>query len=561
MNGFLQGVLRLAAWTPSKKEAPAWATASGDGASATSSSVSASESSAESLRIDEVADEMEEGARPPIDDASRKAIGLKMLSGKIGMDLSVGISVPVQYCEPTTNLTRMAEYFEYADILADAATKETSMERLGALAVFVVSGFSNTERYAKPLNPLLGETFEYVDPGRFRFIAEQTSHHPPMSASYTEGPGFTVAQHVAPTTKFLGNAVDIYTHAKITINFPATGDRFVYCPPPARLHNLILGRMWIEHFGDVEIRNTHTGEHGVLKFSKCGWMGKNQYEVHGLFYTAKNLCCVRVTGRWNERATAQWVSESVRQQYYDALDEPPRSLSSAESLLPTVSDAPLCCADPIAAPLTFCTWALEKRHFSGKYKMPEFVKTMLQCTSEREEAVCSTDAILRPDRRAINADDMEAGAIFKVRQTGFAHGRRTAIIIVHLIANTPAFSPISHLTSTTQGQLEVNQRADHTRLGTGKWLPAWFRRVPAEDPAAEAGDFVYAGGYWSARDACLKEHNVTAIRPPLSDELVHRRSAQKRLRAWRATSGSTTTTRHQMHPTRCCSEQPATVPL
>jgi hypothetical protein len=35
---------------------------------------------------------------------------------------------------------------------------------------------------AKPFNPLLGETFEFVKPGKYKFFAEQVSHHPPITA-------------------------------------------------------------------------------------------------------------------------------------------------------------------------------------------------------------------------------------------------------------------------------------------------------------------------------------------------------------------------------------------
>jgi hypothetical protein len=38
-------------------------------------------------------------------------------------------------------------------------------------------------RIRKPFNPLLGETFEYIDPKRkFMYLSEQVSHHPPVSA-------------------------------------------------------------------------------------------------------------------------------------------------------------------------------------------------------------------------------------------------------------------------------------------------------------------------------------------------------------------------------------------
>lgn len=44
---------------------------------------------------------------------------------------------------------------------------------------------------AKPFNPLLGETFEYVDEERgVKFFTEQVSHHPPICAATLESEHF-----------------------------------------------------------------------------------------------------------------------------------------------------------------------------------------------------------------------------------------------------------------------------------------------------------------------------------------------------------------------------------
>jgi Oxysterol-binding protein len=40
-----------------------------------------------------------------------------------------------------------------------------------------------------PLNPILGETLQRELPDGTRFFAEQTSHHPPITNFYLEGPG------------------------------------------------------------------------------------------------------------------------------------------------------------------------------------------------------------------------------------------------------------------------------------------------------------------------------------------------------------------------------------
>tara|TARA_B110000285_G_C14948050_1_gene525331 strand:+ start:729 stop:887 length:159 start_codon:yes stop_codon:yes gene_type:complete len=46
----------------------------------------------------------------------------------------------------------------------------------------------------KPFNPLLGETFEYVT-RKYRFLGEQVSHHPPISAFKFEGNGYSGLGH------------------------------------------------------------------------------------------------------------------------------------------------------------------------------------------------------------------------------------------------------------------------------------------------------------------------------------------------------------------------------
>lgn len=46
-------------------------------------------------------------------------------------------------------------------------------------------------RHKKPFNPHLGETYELVTED-FRFIGEQVSHHPPISAYIQQGKSYTV---------------------------------------------------------------------------------------------------------------------------------------------------------------------------------------------------------------------------------------------------------------------------------------------------------------------------------------------------------------------------------
>lgn len=79
----------------------------------------------------------------------------------IGKDLSK-IPMPVNFSEPLSMLQRLAEDFEYTELLDKAAQCSDASEQLAYVAAFTVSSYATTSiRTAKPFNPLLGETFEF----------------------------------------------------------------------------------------------------------------------------------------------------------------------------------------------------------------------------------------------------------------------------------------------------------------------------------------------------------------------------------------------------------------
>ena len=98
-------------------------------------------------------------------------------------------TIPIVWNEPLSLLQRMAENMKYCNQLLDkAADCASSVERMKYVAAFLVSGISiHNNRLSKPFNPLLGETYEYVCvENDFRVCCEQVSHHPPISAYYSE---------------------------------------------------------------------------------------------------------------------------------------------------------------------------------------------------------------------------------------------------------------------------------------------------------------------------------------------------------------------------------------
>ena len=73
---------------------------------------------------------------------------------------------------------------EYENIVVRADQEMDSKIRIMLVAAFGAAQYAcSVHRTSKPFNPILGETYEFVCP-QYRYIGEQVSHHPPISAAY-----------------------------------------------------------------------------------------------------------------------------------------------------------------------------------------------------------------------------------------------------------------------------------------------------------------------------------------------------------------------------------------
>ncbi|NXS88198.1 OSBL7 protein, partial [Erpornis zantholeuca] len=124
------------------------------------------------------------------------------------------------------------------------------------VAAFAVSAYASTYYRAgsKPFNPVLGETYECVRPDRgFRFISEQVSHHPPISACHAESDNFIFWQDMRWKNKFWGKSLEIVPVGTVNVQLPRTGDHYEWNKVTTCIHNVLSGPRWIEHYGEVLI--------------------------------------------------------------------------------------------------------------------------------------------------------------------------------------------------------------------------------------------------------------------------------------------------------------------
>ncbi|NXX50930.1 OSBL7 protein, partial [Tricholaema leucomelas] len=194
-----------------------------------------------------------------------------LLRSSVGKDLS-RVALPVQLNEPLNTLQRLCEELEYSELLDRANRARDPRQRLVYVAAFAVSAYASTFYRAgsKPFNPVLGETYECVRPDRgFRFISEQVSHHPPISACHAESDNFVFWQDMRWKNKFWGKSLEIVPVGTVNVQLPRTGDHFEWNKVTTCIHNVLSGPRWIEHYGEVLIRNTRDASyHCKLTFCK-----------------------------------------------------------------------------------------------------------------------------------------------------------------------------------------------------------------------------------------------------------------------------------------------------
>ncbi|XP_068238712.1 oxysterol-binding protein-related protein 3-like isoform X2 [Palaemon carinicauda] len=226
----------------------------------------------------------------------------------IGKDLSK-VCMPVTLNEPLNMLQRMCEELEYSELLDKAAGLEDDGDRMVSVAAFAVSSYASSIYRAahKPFNPLLGETFECIreDKG-FRFVAEQVSHHPPVSACYAKSCNFTFWQDIRIKMKFWGRSLEFQPSGKVHLilrekNDSEKEDHYEWNKVTTCVHNLFGGgQRWVDQYGEMIIRNPNKGLTCKLSFVRASSWSSKRHEVFGVVTDASGTVLHNLFGKWTE---------------------------------------------------------------------------------------------------------------------------------------------------------------------------------------------------------------------------------------------------------------------
>uniref|UniRef100_A0AAV2IW23 Oxysterol-binding protein n=1 Tax=Knipowitschia caucasica TaxID=637954 RepID=A0AAV2IW23_KNICA len=221
----------------------------------------------------------------------------------------------VNFNEPLSMLQRLSEDLEYSELLDRAARCSSSLEQMCFVAAFSVSSYSTTvHRTAKPFNPLLGETYELdrLEEAGYRSLCEQVSHHPPAAALHASSQrGWSLWQHITIDSKFRGKYISVMPLGNIHLHFHASGNHYVWSKVTSTVHNIIVGKLWIDQSGDIEIVNRTTKDTCRLKFSPYSYFSRDvARKVSGVVEDRENTAHYVLSGTWDDKMESSKVVDS-----------------------------------------------------------------------------------------------------------------------------------------------------------------------------------------------------------------------------------------------------------
>ncbi|KAL6522205.1 Oxysterol-binding protein-related protein 1C [Orobanche minor] len=312
-----------------------------------------------------------------------------MIKDNIGKDLTK-VCLPVYFNEPLSSLQKCFEDLEYSYLLDRAyewGKRGNSLMRILNVAAFAVSGYASTEgRHCKPFNPLLGETYEadYPDKG-LRFFSEKVSHHPMVVACHCEGTGWRFYGDSNLKSKFWGRSIQLDPVGILTLEFD-DGEVFQWSKVTTSIYNLILGKLYCDHYGTMRIQGNNSIYSCKLKFKEQSIIDRNPHQVQGVVQDKSGKTVATLFGKWDESMHYVEGDGSAR-------GKAPESQSESHLL-----------------------WRSSKpSKFPTRYNLTRFAITLNELIPGLKEKLPPTDSRLRPDQRCLENGEYEMANAEKLR--------------------------------------------------------------------------------------------------------------------------------------------------
>jgi len=214
----------------------------------------------------------------------------------------------------------------HPDLVFGADAEEDPEERFIRVLMYYLSGWHiKPKGVKKPYNPVLGEFFrcryDYANGSHGYYIAEQVSHHPPISAYFYYSPAnhLRISGELKPKVRFLGNSVSTVMEGQNRLYLtkrPEDGE-YVITMPNMYARGILFGQMTLE-LGDTSIvMSESTGISCTVDFKTKGYFSGIYNAVSG---KVKNGIedVGEISGRWSHQMEFTSALTGEKRTLFDA---------------------------------------------------------------------------------------------------------------------------------------------------------------------------------------------------------------------------------------------------
>ncbi|GFU42259.1 oxysterol-binding protein-related protein 11 [Trichonephila clavipes] len=286
-----------------------------------------------SINIDpsgEISDNEEVEEKAAAIEGDRHSIVMNLMTQlKLGADLT-NVTLPSFVLEPRSLLEMFADSFRHPDMLVRISDCTTTESRMVAVVQWFLTSFHASREPSsskKPYNPIIGEMFRcswnmHEGEGlenlyKVTYVAEQVSHHPPISAFYVECPKkkISVNAHICVKSNFLTSYAAINFTGEVSLHLLSFDEIYVFTLPCAYLR-CILTVPWIELGGRVSVTCATTGYNASIMFQTKPQQSGIPHKVSGEIKHLEDVV-YRISGEWNnilQFTSADGVIENINVQ-------------------------------------------------------------------------------------------------------------------------------------------------------------------------------------------------------------------------------------------------------
>uniref|UniRef100_A0A8R1XV84 Oxysterol-binding protein n=1 Tax=Onchocerca volvulus TaxID=6282 RepID=A0A8R1XV84_ONCVO len=190
-------------------------------------------------------------------------------------------------------------------ILESPTAENDPLQRMKTIVKFYLSGFYKKPKgLKKPYNPILGETFrckwEHPDNSTSYYVAEQVSHHPPISALFLTNrkAGFNISGTILAKSKYYGNSLSALMIGDVRITLLQRGETYIATLPYANCKGIMIGTLSMEYGGKVRIECNRTDYVCELDFKLKPFIGGTVNLIAGDI-KCKKESVARIEGAWD----------------------------------------------------------------------------------------------------------------------------------------------------------------------------------------------------------------------------------------------------------------------